>query len=100
MDELKDPFDGLMEAHNILIKSARRCAYDLRHAASLIDHGHWSDLKDHLTRNAEHWVALFQSGNSIKDYQLELHREIDIRDREIVRLKKLLEANNIEHEGF
>lgn len=93
-------FEELMEAHNILIRAARRCAYDLRHAAALIDKDHWSDLKQHLRRNAEHWVALFQSGNSVKDYQIQLHHEIEIRDRKILELKNLLRENGIDPQEF
>ena len=42
------------------------------------------------------WVGIFASGNALKDYRLELHREVLKRDVEIARLRRLCEANGID----
>jgi hypothetical protein len=83
----------IAELHDVLLRSARRCAYDLRHAADDIADG---ARRQAYRERAEMWVGIFASGNALKDYRLELHREVLKRDVEIARLRRLCEANGID----
>jgi len=85
----------LMEAHDIMIRCARRCAYDLGHAIDLIDN-HDDMLVQMLIRKQKHWIDLFKGGNSAKDYAVRLHDELDRADETIERLYALLDAAGIE----
>ena len=91
----------IIETHEIMIRCARRCAYDLDHAVDMIrlDEGDWRvEIRDMLRQKARYWIGLFASGNSVKDYRLRLHADLDDRDREIERLRGLCEANGIDHQ--
>lgn len=104
---LRSPVDrSYIETHEMLLRCARRCAYDLRHATDEISRlasyaGPRAD-KDLLLmyrERSDHWVSLFATGNAMKDYRLELEREITKRDLEIARLQRLCEVNDIAHEA-
>jgi hypothetical protein len=83
-----ETFRSLAESYLILLKSARRCAYDLRHAADAIPAGYYNDIFDERSRS---WVKLF-AADGIKDYRLEMHRDIDALRREVDALRaELLE---------
>jgi hypothetical protein len=88
------------EQHDLLIKCARRCAYDLGHAIDLIyltgPTDHRRDLVEHLTRNQKHWIGLFKSGNHMKDYHHHLHNTIEKQEVTIDRLYRLLDEAGIE----
>lgn len=85
------PEDGLAETLAITIRCARRCAYDLSHAADLIDHrGPWAEFGQRFERKAAHWQSLFSSGASMKDYRLELHNDLDKAERTIEKLRARL----------
>lgn len=89
----------IIETHEIMIKCARRCAYDLGHAISLMhmDKNDWRrPIYDQLQANQEHWIGLFRSGNTMKDYRIKLHNDIDNRDAEIARLRAIIEAHGID----
>jgi hypothetical protein len=91
--DVPSPEDGLAETLAITLRCARRCAYDLSHAADMIPSapGDWrSDFAERFARKAAHWQSLFSSGTTVKDYRLELHRELDDRDRTIARLRAAL----------
>lgn len=93
---IQTPDDCLQETHEVLLRSARRCAYDLKHAIEYIA------IKDKfavdlLTRKAAAWEALFSSGNAVKDYKLKLHLEISDLTYEVERLKKILDDRGIDH---
>lgn len=86
--EVPEPEDGLAETLAITVRCARRCAYDLAHAADLIDHrGPWADFANRFEHKAAHWQSLFSSGASVKDYRLKLHEEIEKNERIIERLR-------------
>lgn len=90
----------VFETHNILIRCARRCAYDLGHALEMIDseshvaHIH-AETIEHLRRNQRHWEMLFASGNSMKDYRLRLHHEIEAKDEMIRNFRELCAKNSL-----
>ncbi len=89
--QCETPEDGLAETLAITVRCARRCAYDLSHAADLIDrNGMWADFAKSLQRKSTHWQSLFSSGASMKDYRLGLHRELDEKDILIERLRAKL----------
>ncbi len=89
------PADGLQESHEILIRCARRCAYDLQHAVSFIPAKH-TRVAERLQVKADWWIDLFSSGNSVKDYRLQLHRELDERDVTIAALRAALQKHGVE----
>lgn len=85
------PEDGLAETLAITIRCARRCAYDLSHAADLIDHrGPWAEFGKRFEQKAAHWQSLFSSGTRMKDYRLELHHELEKAERTIEALRARL----------
>jgi hypothetical protein len=93
------PEDGLAETLAITIRCARRCAYDLSHAADLIDDtGLWAGFGRRFEQKARHWQSLFSSGASMKDYRLGLHKELDEKDRLIEALRS--ELKKLGHTGF
>lgn len=93
------PEDGLAETLAITIRCARRCAYDLAHAAEMMPATGWqSKFSTLYAERAQHWQGLFSSGASMKSYRLELHREIESRDRIIETLRE--ELRSMGHSGF
>ena len=96
--QCESPEDGLAETLAITVRCARRCAYDLSHAADMIDDkGTWAEFRVRFEQKATHWQSLFSSGASMKDYRLGLHREIDQKDMLIEKLRaKLVELGHSE----
>lgn len=86
-------FQSLAESYLVLLKSARRCAHDLDHATSFLEHGSWQSHM--LNGRAKFWLAVF-SPTGVKDYKLSLHEEIDSLDLKVVRLKALLVKHGID----
>lgn len=87
-----DPYFALLEQHNLLIKTARRCAYDLKHCVDGLPAK--SNLREFgMEERANFYIGLFQSGNSMKDYRIELIREIE-------KLEDLLKKNGINKDPF
>lgn len=85
------PEDHIWSHYLIMLKSARRCAYDLRHAADLIgDDGEGIDWNE----RAEHWLRIFAPGG-VKDYRQEMQMEIMFLEMEIQDHVRKLEANGI-----
>lgn len=73
------------EHYELLLKSARRCAYDLKHSAATQQSPEFMQI---YMQRAEMWIGIF-SPDGIKNYRHELHQEID-------RLRSLLRMNGIE----
>lgn len=89
----------IAETHDIMIRCARRCAYDLGHAIDMIHlqpGDYRRDLVEHLRAAQRHWIGLFKSGNHMKDYRLHLHHELGKRNQTIERLYALLDEHKIE----
>lgn len=86
------PEDGLAETLAITIRCARRCAYDLSHAADMIDPRMGREWEQRFQDKANHWQSLFSSGTSTKDYRLRLHSELDQANRTIEKLRERLKA--------
>lgn len=86
------------ELHELTIRCARRCAYDFGHALDFIDmkpNDYRRPLVMEMQRRQQHWLALFKSGNSMKDYRSELQNEIWRQEQTINRLYKLLDDAGI-----
>lgn len=98
--EVSEPEDGLAETLAITIRCARRCAYDLSHAADLLpdDKSLAGSFKPHFAAKADHWQGLFSSGASMKDYRLRLHSDLDEQVRLVERLRA--ELKRLGHSGF
>lgn len=77
------------------LRCARRCAYDLSHAVSSIPMD--DPMRIIYEVRSKQWVELFQSGNAMKDYRLELHAEIEKRECALNDWSKLLKEHKIPH---
>lgn len=89
------PQTQMIATLDVLLMSARRCAYDLGHANSMIDHKLYNGfILDRFTERQRHWVGIFNPKGS-KDYSAQLHRELDIAEREIQRCRKKMEEHGL-----
>ncbi len=100
----ESPEDLTLQLYEILLKSARRCAYDLNHAVDMIDE---SEMKQILLERAKYWKDLFTAGTNMKDYRIsyvndifELEQNVERAEKELVRLIKLLEERGIRHNSY
>lgn len=93
-----DILNDTIETLELTIRSARRCAYDLRHCADYVARPRGIDVEmvKMFSERANHYVALFQSGNSMKDYRHRLHHVIDEHERTIETLRALLAEHKID----
>jgi hypothetical protein len=83
---------SLAESHLILLKSARRCAYDLRHAQDNIQ-DKW--CREKFDRRATFWLEIF-SPTGVKDYRLEMITQIEKLEYEVFCLRRELAEHGIE----
>lgn len=91
----RTPHQELAQQHELLIRLARRCAYDFNHAADHIPPDHWTaELR--WSERARHWVGLFQSGNPAKDYRHQLHRELANLESQVRKLEAFITANGLD----
>lgn len=91
------PEDGLAETLSITLRCARRCAYDLSHAAEMIPRT-GAPWHDRMRNKADHWQSLFSSGTSMKDYRLKLHLDLDKSEHTVERLRA--ELIKLGHSGW
>lgn len=82
----------LVDHHTLLLLSARRCAYDLKHAAGEIDP--LSPFAEEFESRANNWLSIF-APDGIKNYRSELHRTIGELDLRNEQLERVLKENNI-----
>ena len=86
---------ALMECHMMLLKRARRCAYDLDHCASMIsDEGMWKGFKTDFHNSSKFYQDLF-TPDGIKDYREEIFQRIEKAEKRLEILEKLCDENNI-----
>lgn len=96
IDWKRDPASDYRAQHEILIRLARRCAYDFAHAADFIP------PRDPIAKDlgyparAQWWISVFQSGNPAKDYRNKIVMELGTAENTIEQLISLCEKNNIE----
>jgi hypothetical protein len=105
MSTPKDNADILgdtIEALELTVRSARRCAYDLKHCADsygliMFNAGYPNDEMVKLFRErADYFVKFFQHGNSMKDYRHNLHRTIEELESRVETLRGLLAEHKID----
>jgi hypothetical protein len=72
--------------YEALIRSARRCAYDLRHTVQQLPSDDSFVTFFGMRERAQHWVDLFAKGNPGKDYRTEQSREIDSLNMQLDRI--------------
>lgn len=90
------PEEHLAEHYLILLKSARRCAYDLRHAADMLpSEGPDANFSQIFRDRAHQWIGIF-APDGIKNYKLELHQEMFRIECEVRRLIKLCKDNGVD----
>ena len=105
-DELFPVEDPLMEhpvivqqeLYELVLKSARRCAYDLKHASDDIprDVLFCGESRGEMWNNqGNSWIKIFQP-DGMKDYRHRLHREIDIMDIKITGYQRILKEHGID----
>lgn len=81
------------EIFALTLLAARRCAYDLKHAADEISYTDTEKAKFFKDR-ADHWLSI-SNPVGIKQYQHSLHYEIQRLESRIDELEKLCEDNGI-----
>lgn len=88
-----DDREELFEQYALILKAARRCAYDLAHASSDL----WFATRKENIYHERHqmWLEIFEPTGA-KDYRHKLHLEIDNLEYEIKRLQKVCTENNID----
>lgn len=90
-DTLPDGFTEVEEHIAVhfetLLKSARRCAYDLRHAADGMAED--DPLQKIFSERANLWLRIFAPGG-VKDYRLSMHLDLWNAERERDGYKKRL----------
>lgn len=87
------PEDAQVELFELLVKSGRRCAYDLQHA---VDHMPSGEFRDMLERRAGFWKTVFNPASGMKDYRHKLHCDIDELEMRVAGLLRLCKENGID----
>ena len=92
--KLNDPIQDMKELNRVIIRAARRCAYDLGHAAG--------EIKDPDTQKIfwdRHymWLNVFNPVNGGKDYRDELHRRISFLEHRVDAFIKLCENSKVDY---
>lgn len=89
----------LRQLNELMVKSARRCAYDLRHAASYLSmsspDGKLPPECEIFHERSRYWLSVFNPADGGKNYRTQLGNEIDKLQDEVERLEKLCRDNNI-----
>lgn len=81
--------------YEVLIRMARRCAYDFAHAASFLPKETFYMGRDEWEARANSWIRLFARGNPGKDYRVK--RDMELQKAEAIAKEaiELLRKNNI-----
>jgi hypothetical protein len=75
----------LQEHYEIVLKTARRCTRDLRHAIDQIPEG--NEFRDMMLERCELYRSIFQD---VADYRIRVHLELQRKDNECEALKRRL----------
>lgn len=92
----RDPRLEYAADYEVLVRLARRCAYDFGHAASFIPETTYFMSRDEWEGVAGHWVRLFAKGNPGKDYRMKRNMELDAWRAAAEEAVEVLRANNID----
>lgn len=74
--------------------AARRCAYDLAHANSLISHRGNERMVKLFAERQDMWIKMFNP-TGVKNYYTETSREIDALEKEVTKCHALLKEHNL-----
>ncbi len=85
---------AMAEMYLILLYSARRCAYDLRHAADALPES-LSEVS-RLFHDRSHWWLKLFAPDQIKEYRHDMQRQIEKLEHEVFKLRAELRSHNIE----
>jgi hypothetical protein len=96
IDWKRDPAEHYREQHELLIRLARRCAFDFAHAADFISPTDPIARELGYQERAAWWVSVFQAGNPAKDYRNKILMELNTAELAVEQLITLCEKNNIE----
>lgn len=88
------PWYDLAEEYALLTKMARRCAYDLSHAAFS---GNSPELADMYEGRARMWLKIF-APDGVKDYRHRLYSDIDKLEFRVERLREFCKKNGLDPE--
>lgn len=89
-----DASDLSKDLFELLIKSARRCMYDLKHAADMVNDPYWRNV---FRDGAEHYEKIFNSSADMKDYSSRLQNMVRESEGDLAKAIALLDANKIDH---
>ncbi len=81
-----------LEQYMLILKAARRCAYDLAHAGGNL---YGTPYAEFYSKRARMWQNLFTPQGG-KDYRHDLHIKITDLESKLELLEELCEKNNIE----
>lgn len=93
--ESDDPQELQRELFELLVKAARRCNYDLNHAADNITD---ETLREMFRKRFAMWKAIFEPANGIKDYRSKLYMQKAMLEVKLERAIELLDKNKIDHD--
>jgi hypothetical protein len=81
--------------YEVLVRMARRCAYDFAHATSFLPAENFYMGRDEWEARANSWIRLFARGNPGKDYRVK--RDMELQQAESIAREAiaLLRENNI-----
>lgn len=89
------PHDHLLADYEVLVRLARRCAYDFSHACDFVEMPKYLRDIDYPGR-ARMWVRLFAKGNPGKDYRIQTVQRLEQAEDAVRTLVKLCQANDVE----
>jgi hypothetical protein len=91
------PHADLSEIHELIVLAARRCAYDLKHAADGIATTLY-DKEDGVmfSERARYWLSIFTTNDQGKMYRHRLLIEINNAEQKIELYREFLENKGIE----
>lgn len=92
--------EELVELHDVLLKAARRCAYDLSHALDMVTlpEADETQLLPAMRARCNLWIDIFAGADGLKDYRNRLHRRIEELEWDLLQAETALKKHGIEHE--
>ena len=82
------------EVNRLILKAARCCAYDLRHAAADNRDPVW---RDRYHDRAEYWLGIFDAGDDGKNYRDRLHNTIMSLEIQVEKYDALIKHIKLNH---
>ncbi len=91
------PEEAQAELLELITKAARRCAYDLRHAAQDVACNYLKEERSkEWSERANMWLTIFNAADDPKNYRAGLHMKIFSLECQIEKLKKLCKEKGID----